>query len=202
VRLVVGLGNPGPEYAETRHNVGFQVVERLAARHAIALAPERRFRARFGQGTVRGVAVGILEPWTYMNRSGQSVAAALDALPLDDPTQDLIVVYDDLDLPFARLRVRPGGGAGGHNGLGDVQEQLGRSDFPRLRFGIGRPPEGEDPVDYVLAPFSAEESEALPVALDRAADALESLLTDGVRLAMDRFNRSPAPPSEPSPGGP
>jgi PTH1 family peptidyl-tRNA hydrolase len=200
VKLVVGLGNPGPEYAATRHNVGFCVVERLAARHAIALAPERRFQARFGRGVVRGVAVAVLEPWTYMNRSGQSVVAALDALPLEDPAQDLVVVYDDLDLPFARLRVRPAGGAGGHNGLGDVQERLGRSDFPRLRFGIGRPPEGEDPVDYVLAPFSAEESEALPAALDRAVDALESLLGEGVRLAMDRFNRSPASPSSGGPG--
>jgi PTH1 family peptidyl-tRNA hydrolase len=195
VKLVVGLGNPGPEYAATRHNVGFRIVERVAARHAIALAPERRFQARFGQGIVRGVAVAILEPWTYMNRSGQAVLAAASALPLEDPSQDLIVVYDDLDLPFARLRVRPGGGAGGHNGLGDVQERLGRSDFPRLRFGIGRPTEGEDPVEYVLAPFAGGEAEVLTEAIERAADAVESLLTEGVRLTMDRFNRSPTPPA-------
>jgi PTH1 family peptidyl-tRNA hydrolase len=192
VKLVVGLGNPGPEYADTRHNVGFRIVERLAERHAIRLRPERRFQGRFGDGMVRGVAVGVLEPHTWMNLSGQAVVAAVDALPLGDLQSDLLVVYDDLDLPFGRLRLRPGGGAGGQKGLADIQERLGRGDFPRLRFGIGRPAPGEDPVDHVLAPFAAPEAAALDERLDAAADAIESVLVDGVALAMNRFNPAAA----------
>lgn len=188
MKLVVGLGNPGPEYADTRHNAGFRIVERLAQRHGIALRLEKRFRARFGEGRVRGVPTAVLEPQTYMNRSGQSVVAAVDALPLGDLTTDLLVVYDDLDLPFGRLRLRPGGGAGGHNGLADVQARLGRSDFPRLRFGIGRPPAGEDPVDYVLAPFDAEQRALLDARVELAADAIEAVLSEGVAAAMNRFN--------------
>lgn len=188
MKLVVGLGNPGPEYADTRHNVGFRIVERLAERHGIALLPERRFRACFGQGVVRGVATAILEPQTFMNRSGQAVVAAVDALPLGELGSDLLVVYDDLDLPFGRLRLRPGGGAGGHNGLADVQARLARSDFPRLRFGIGRPPAGEDPVAYVLAPFDAEQRAVLDARVALAADAIEAVLVDGVMAAMNRFN--------------
>ena len=188
MKLVVGLGNPGPEYADTRHNVGFQVVERLARRHGIGLRRERRLSGLCGQGRVRGVPVALLEPQTWMNLSGRSVVAAVDALPVGDLTSDLVVVYDDLDLPFGRLRVRPGGGAGGHRGLADIQERLGRSDFPRVRFGIGRPPPGEDPVDYVLAPFTSEERAALAAHLERACDAIETLLAEGVTAAMNRFN--------------
>lgn len=192
MKLVVGLGNPGPEYAETRHNAGFRVVERLAARHGIALRRERRFAGLFGEGIASGVAVGLLEPQTWMNLSGQAVVAAVDALPLGDLTSSLVVVYDDLDLPFGRLRVRPGGGAGGHNGLADIQERLGRSDFPRVRFGIGRPAAGADPVDYVLAPFDAEQRAALDAHVGRAADAVEAILVEGVARAMNRHNASRA----------
>ena len=190
MKLVVGLGNPGPEYADTRHNVGFRIIERLAERHGVALRRERRFSGRFGEGVAHGVAFGVLEPHTWMNLSGKSVLAAVDALPLGDLASDLVVAYDDLDLPFGRLRVRPGGGPGGHNGLADVQERLGRTDFPRLRFGIGRPAPGEDPVDYVLAPFDAEQRAALDVRLALAADALEAILGEGVAIAMNRFNAS------------
>ena len=187
MRLVVGLGNPGSEYEATRHNAGFRVIERLADRHRIALRREKRLHARFGSGRIAGAETGLLEPETWMNRSGRAVVAALDAHPLD-PAQDLLVVYDDLDLPFGRLRLRPGGGAGGHNGLGDIQERLGRDDFPRLRFGIGRPPAGVDPVDYVLAPWTAEEVAALDERLDAACDAVELAFTEGVARAMNRVN--------------
>ena len=190
MKLVVGLGNPGPEYADTRHNVGFRIVERLAERHGIALRRERRFHGLFGDGVVGSVATGLLEPQTFMNLSGRAVVAAVDALPLGDLASDLVVVYDDLDLPFGRLRVRPGGGAGGHNGLGDIQERLGRNDFARLRFGIGRPPPGEDPVEYVLAPFDAAQRAALDACLALAADAVEAMLAEGVATAMNRFNAS------------
>jgi len=193
LRLVVGLGNPGPEYEHTRHNVGFRVVERFAARHRVALVPEKRLHGRFGTGRVAGAALGILEPLTWMNRSGGAVAAAIDAHPLD-PASDLLVVYDDLDLPFGRLRLRPSGGAGGHNGLADIQERLGRSDFARLRVGIGRPPVATDVIDYVLAPFDAGEIASLDGLLDSACDAIEAALREGVARAMNRINAAPAAP--------
>lgn len=188
MKLVVGLGNPGPEYADTRHNAGFRIVERLAQRHGIVLRRERRLGARLGAGSVRGVGVTLLEPQGFMNCSGGAVAAALAELALADPGADLLIVYDDLDLPFGRLRIRPGGGAGGHRGLADVQDRLGRSDFPRLRFGIGRPPPGVDPVDHVLAPFAVEEAAQLPALVDAAADAIEAILSEGVEAAIGRFN--------------
>jgi PTH1 family peptidyl-tRNA hydrolase len=195
LRLVVGLGNPGPEYEATRHNAGFRVVERFAARAAIALGGEKRLRARFGVGRVAGHEVGLLLPDTWMNRSGEAVARAIDAHPLD-PACDLLVVYDDLDLPFGRLRLRPSGGAGGHNGLADVTLRLGRSDFARLRVGIGRPPAGVDVIDWVLAPFSDAEAASLPACLDRAADAIEVAIGEGVEQAMNRFNRDPSPSAD------
>jgi PTH1 family peptidyl-tRNA hydrolase len=190
VKLVVGLGNPGGEYEHTRHNVGFRIVERVAARHRIVLRRERRLHAHLGVGTIAGAETALLEPQTYMNLSGRAVLAVLDAYPLD-PATDLLVVYDDLDLPFGRLRLRTAGGAGGHNGLGDIQDQLGRSDFARLRFGIGRPPAGEDPVAYVLAPFTADEATSLEDRLERAADAVEAVIAEGALRAMNRVNATP-----------
>jgi PTH1 family peptidyl-tRNA hydrolase len=126
-----------------------------------------------------------------MNRSGDSVASALAELPVAEPSEDLIVAFDDVDLPFGRLRLRPGGGAGGHRGLAHVIERLGRRDFPRLRFGVGRPPEGTDTVDWVLTPFSDEEERELGAHLERAARALESALREGVSATMNLFNRDP-----------
>lgn len=195
MKLVVGLGNPGPEYADSRHNAGFRIVDELARRHGIELTRERRLLGGVGRGRVGGVDAVLLEPHTYMNRSGQAVLAATAEFPLGELDRDLVVAYDDLDLPFGRLRIRPAGGAGGQKGLADIQARLGRNDFPRLRFGIGRPPPGDDPVDYVLAPFDAEQQAALADVLGRAADAIEAILTDGVHLAMNRFN-PPAKPSE------
>ena len=191
MRLVVGLGNPGPEYEATRHNVGFRIVERLASRSGVALRRDKRLRGRFGVGRVAGAETGLLAPETWMNESGLAVEAALGAHPLD-PATELLVAYDDLDLPFGRLRLRPSGGAGGHNGLDDIQERLGRSDFARLRFGIGRPPPGVDPVDYVLAPWTPDEAAALPGRVDAACDAIELALAEGVARAMNRVNGAPA----------
>ncbi len=196
MKLVVGLGNPGPEYADSRHNAGFRVLDELVRRHGIVLARDRRLFGRFGRGRVCGVDSGLLEPHTYMNRSGQAVLAATTEFPVGEVGSNLVVVYDDLDLPFGRLRIRPGGGAGGQKGLADIQTRLSRNDFPRLRFGIGRPPPGEDPIHYVLAPFDAEQRAGLAAVLERAADAIEAILVDGVQLAMNRFNASPAKPSE------
>jgi PTH1 family peptidyl-tRNA hydrolase len=196
VKLVVGLGNPGPRYAATRHNVGFRVVERFAARRGIPL-DQHRFGGRFGRATVAlGAAgrldVGILEPERFMNRSGQVVAEAIGLLPIGPLEQDLLVVFDDVDLPFGRLRLRPGGSAGGHRGLSDVIAHLGRDDFPRLRFGVGRPAVPMDTADWVLQRFSAEEEAQLAERIDAAAAALDDALAFGVAAAMNRVNREPA----------
>lgn len=201
MRLLVGLGNPGPRYAATRHNVGFRILERFADRHRIALDQER-FGGRFGRGWLRRpgaepLELGLLEPLTFMNRSGQAVAAALAGLPPLEPSADLLVAHDDVDLPFGRLRLRPGGGAGGHRGVAHLIETLGHGAFLRLRFGIGRPRSaaGEPPpdtADWVLEPFSREQEAALDERLGVGADAIEGVLFDGIVAAMNRFNREPA----------
>jgi len=202
VKLVVGLGNPGPRYADTRHNAGFRVVERLAQRRGVPLA-EERFQGRFGSGWLPAaegpaLALGLLEPLTFMNRSGAAVAEALEALPVADPARDLLVVVDDVDLPFGRLRLRPSGGAGGQRGLADVIAVLGRQDFARLRFGIGRPEGGMETADWVLSRFSPEEAEILAGRVEAAAEACEVALLEGVAAAMNRFNPDPA--AEPASG--
>lgn len=190
MKLIVGLGNPGRRYAGTRHNVGFRVVDRFGARHRIALSA-RKFGGRFGRGDVGGIETGLLEPETFMNLCGESVAEALRYLPVGDWRQDLIVVSDDVDLPFGRLRLRPGGGAGGHKGLRDIIDHLGGDGFARLRFGVGRPAGvAIDTADYVLQGFSDAEEKVLGARLEEAADALDAVLFDGIEKAMSRFNRS------------
>lgn len=198
MKLLVGLGNPGPEYADTRHNVGVRVLEHFARTHGIAFEAAR-FASRFGVGrmhpaTPGGAAldIALLAPRTYMNRSGTAVAEAVAGLPIEDPSSDLLVVFDDVDLPFGRLRLRPSGGAGGHRGLGHVLECLVRRDIPRLRFGVGRPPESDDTADHVLAPFSAEEAARLPELIARASEAAGVALREGVVSAMNGFNREPS----------
>lgn len=191
MKLVVGLGNPGRRYAGTRHNVGFRVVERFAARHRIAL-DQTKFEGRFGRGRALGADVGLLLPETFMNLSGRSVAEALRLLPVGDPQDDLLVVFDDVDLPFGRIRIRPGGGAGGHKGLRDIVARLGRDDVPRLRFGVGRPPHpGQDTADWVLQDFADVEQGELVARLDDAARAVECVLAEGLAAAMNRWNRDP-----------
>lgn len=189
MKLVVGLGNPGPRYAGTRHNVGFRVVEAVAARHRIELA-ERRFDGRFGSAPAGGPEdrrLALLEPETYMNRSGGSVAEAVGDLELD-PGRDLLVVFDDVDLPFGRLRLRGHGGDGGHNGLCDVLTWLETRDVPRLRVGVGRSDGPMDTRDWVLGGFSPEEEAELPGLVERAADAIDCFVAEGVVATMNRFN--------------
>lgn len=198
MKLVVGLGNPGPRYARTRHNAGFRVLDALAER-AGAGPPERRFAGRFVECSLAGARLGLLAPETFMNRSGEAVAQALAALPLADPAADLLVVFDDADLPFGRLRLRARGSSGGHNGLADVLARLGSDAVPRLRFGIGRPGTPRDTVDWVLEPFAPEEETLLAKALPRAADAVACFVAEGIAAAMNRFN-GPWPEAEPTPG--
>lgn len=187
---MVGLGNPGPRYVATRHNIGFRVLECFGQRHRISLLG-RRFFGRYGSGRVGNLEVGLLAPQTFMNRSGQAVAAALRALPELDPAADLLVIYDDLDLPLGRIRLRRSGGVGGHRGMADIVDALTTRDFARLRFGIGRPIPDRDVVEYVLSPFHAEEEESLRERVATAARAVETALLEGMEAAMDRFNREP-----------
>ncbi len=191
MKLIVGLGNPGRRYRGTRHNVGFRVVERFASRLGIPLE-QSRFESRFGRGTVQGIDVGLLEPQTFMNDSGKAVAAALGFLPVHEVSSDLLVVYDDADLPLGRLRLRARGGDGGHLGLRDVIASIGTQELPRLRFGIGRPCDSKETVAHVLQEFSNAESDALAEALGRASAAVEAFVVEGIVPAMDRFNASPA----------
>lgn len=199
MKLVVALGNPGARYARTRHNIGFRVAECFCTRHRIELASER-FSGRFGQGRLADEAnapdltVSVLLPGTYMNLSGDAVLPALAALGIQDVSRDLVVVFDDVDLPFARLRVRARGGAGGHRGVAHIIERLGRNDFARLRFGVGRPGDASMATkDYVLEPFGDDEERELPGQLIRGAQALETVLRAGAAVAMNEWNRDPTP---------
>ena len=203
MKLVVGLGNPGPRYAGTRHNVGFRIAERFAERRGLPL-DERRFGGRFGRGRVELGAgllcdVGVLLPERYMNRSGQVVSEALGLLPVGAIEQDLLVVLDDVDLPFGRLRLRPGGGAGGHRGLSDVIACLGRDDFPRLRFGVGRPDLPMETADWVLQRFTEAEEALLGERLEAATSAIAAALGEGVAAAMNHVNRDPGAASDSAP---
>src|SRR5688572_9748006 len=204
MRLIVGLGNPGAKYRDTPHNAGFWVCERLAQRHA--LGPEStRFQALVQRGRIRGHEVALLRPQTFMNLSGQSVAEALRYLPVDD---SLLVVFDDMDLPAGRLRIRMGGGHGGHNGMRSIIECIGREDFPRVRIGVGRPRAGGTAsrvtAGHLLSKLPEAERARFSEATDRAADAVELLLERGVQAAMNTFNALPGfdekPAAESSPG--
>ena len=184
--LVVGLGNPGPDYSETRHNIGFRVVELLAARAGGGRFAKHRTNADVLEGRLAGRRVVLAKPRTYMNLSGGPVAGLLRYYSV--PVEDLVVVHDDLDLGFGVVRLKRGGGEGGHNGLRSISTSLGTRDYLRVRFGIGRPPGRQDPADYVLRRFSATENKELELAVDLAADAAEALLTDGLQPAQNRFH--------------
>ena len=183
--LIVGLGNPGPEYADHRHNVGFQVLE-LLAQHRGLVFDRLLYKARVAAGQIAGRSVVLACPLTYMNRSGESVAALVRWYKT--PLERLLVVYDDLDLPLGTLRLRPRGGSGGHRGMQSIIQRLGTETFPRLRIGIGRPPAGWDAADYVLHPFTEDEQPIITAARERAVEAIECWLTEGIVAAMNRFN--------------
>ena len=184
-KLVIGLGNPGGQYAETRHNVGFWCVERLARGSSIAFTRRRRHMV-IGEGRLAGHPVALAKPKTFVNRSGQA-ATSLLGLYRASPS-DLVVVYDDMDLPVGRLRVRSRGGAGGHNGMKSIIEAVGTEEFTRVRIGIGRPPSGTDEVDYVLGTMSSEERSRVEEAVESAAQAVTCILAESVDVAMERFN--------------
>ena len=187
MKLVVGLGNPGPRYADTRHNVGARVVERFGADHHLPCA-ETRFSGRFGIGRMGPLDVALLLPSTAMNRSGEAVQPVLDWIGwAGEEPSNLIVVYDDLDLPHAALRIRPHGGAGGQNGMRSIIDSLGTDRFPRLRVGIGRP--RTDAARHVLERFAPQEEEDIAISVAEAADALFFWLRTGdIDQCMARFH--------------
>lgn len=181
--LLVGLGNPGKEYAATRHNVGFMLVDRLAGECGIRLG--RTGSALSGKGVVFGAQAFLIKPQTYMNLSGQAVAELKSFYKVD--AGGILAVYDDCDLPLGKMRFRKGGGSGGHKGVESLISAVGSMDFPRLRLGVGRPGHGELK-DYVLTPFTKEEAPVVEEMLGRAIDALKTFVTDGIDAAMNSFN--------------
>ena len=184
--LVVGLGNPGDEYAKTKHNVGAQVVELLARRHGAKLKKSRRDRALVDEVRVDGRRLALAVPITYMNDSGQAVAPLVKKY--DVGPDQLVVVHDELDLPPAALRVKVGGGLAGHNGLRSIKQHLHTDEFLRVRIGVGKPPSKERGANHVLSPVSKRDREEMAVTIERAADAVETILRDGVDVAMNHFN--------------
>lgn len=187
MKIVIGLGNPGPDYDATRHNVGWWMVDRLA--YDWDFGPFRREgRAVMSEGTVGDVEVRLMKPTTYMNRSGQALRS-LGELTDFDPGEDLLVVVDDASLDVGRVRFRPQGGAGGHNGLKSIAGALQSDEYARLRIGVGRKPEGCDLSDWVLSPMPEEDEDAVVGLLPELTDAVGVWLDEGIEAAMNRFNR-------------
>ena len=185
MKIVVGLGNPGNQYKDTRHNIGFLVVDELARRWNTP-SWKRRYDAEVSEHRAIGPVL-LVKPQTFMNLSGNSVREA--AKFYKTPSTDIVVIHDDLDLPAGRLRIRERGGSGGHRGIESMLSQLGADDFVRVRFGVGRPPEGWESADYVLGRFAPDEQALIKEAIDKAADAVEAILKEETAPAMNRFNR-------------
>jgi peptidyl-tRNA hydrolase, PTH1 family len=189
VWLVVGLGNPGPTYARTRHNVGHLVVDELAGRSGGSWKSAKQAQADVVEarlGGIPGVRAVLAKPRSYMNDSGGPVSGLLKFFKVDPA--NLVVIHDELDIGYGTLRVKFGGGDNGHNGLKSIRRSLGTGDYLRVRFGVGRPPGRQDPADFVLDEFSAAERKDLPFAVDRTADAVESLVTEGLDTTQSRYN--------------
>lgn len=198
MKLIVGLGNPGAQYERTRHNAGFLAVDELARRHAPGGMPKARFNAVTLDASIGGEKVLLAKPTTFMNLSGRSVGEAVRFFKLD-PASDLLVVVDEVALPLGHVRVREKGGAGGHNGLADIDRALGGADYPRLRIGVGAVPPGWAMADWVLSRFGEEESAQVRAGTVAAADAAECVVREGVSAAMNKFNKKITQASEPGP---
>jgi PTH1 family peptidyl-tRNA hydrolase len=186
MRLIVGLGNPGTQYEHTRHNAGFMVVDKLADDFGIAIN-YNRFDVRYGRGNIEGRAIMLAKPMAFMNRSGLPVQRLSAYFKIS--TKDLIVIHDDIDLDFGRLKIKEKGGHGGHKGLKSIIDAAGEGEFVRLRVGVGRSGGVQNSVsDHVLGPFNADEASLLDAVIVRARDAIVTILTEGVKVAMNRFN--------------
>jgi PTH1 family peptidyl-tRNA hydrolase len=191
VKLLVGLGNPGKKYQQTRHNLGFVIIDRIAGDNGVKIK-KKVSEALVGEWSVGGEKVFLAKPQTYMNRSGAAVKALMEEFGVS--AEDLVVVYDELDLPFGKIRIRPKGSSAGHRGLDSIIYSLARAPFYRVRVGIGRPAQGIEPADFVLERFTAEEVARLDDVVSRAADAVLCLLREGGRRAMEQFNRTDGNP--------
>jgi peptidyl-tRNA hydrolase, PTH1 family len=188
VWLVVGLGNPGPGYAGNRHNVGYLVVEELASRLGSSFRTHKSRQSEVVEGrlSIGGPRVVLARPRSYMNETGGPTSALVKFYKV--PLDHLVVIHDELDIPFDTMRIKLGGGDNGHNGLRSVRASLGSGDFHRVRVGVGRPPGRQDPAAFVLSDYSAKERKVLPLQVDRAADAVEALITEGLERTQARFN--------------
>ena len=186
MKIIVGLGNPGTQYRMSRHNIGFQVVDRVAQISHISIRT-KRFRSLYGTGWIDFQQVILSKPMTFMNRSGEAVKKTTDFFHLG--REDVIVVHDDLDLPFGRLRFKQRGGDGGHQGIRSIIERMGGNSFLRLKVGIGRPPQGMDSADYVLDVFDRTEQSLLDQILSQAAESLKVVLLEGLQKAMNQFQK-------------
>jgi PTH1 family peptidyl-tRNA hydrolase len=185
MRLIVGLGNPGTQYEHTRHNVGFMVVDKLADDFGVAVN-KNRFDVRYGRGNIEGRTVMLAKPMAFMNRSGWPVQRLSAYFEIS--TKDLIVIHDDIDLDFGRLKIKEKGGHGGHKGLKSIIDAVGEGEFVRLRVGVGRSGVQHSVSDHVLGPFNADEASLLDAVIVRARDAIVTILTEGVKVGMNRFN--------------
>ncbi len=185
--LIVGLGNPGQDYADTRHNIGFRTVDRIAERLGVSFT-RTQSKALLTDGRYQGNRIYLAKPQTFMNASGQAVSALIKFYKI--PLKNLLIAYDDVDLPFEIIRMKPSGGSAGHRGMKNIIQQLGTQHFPRLRLGVGRAYGSKRAADYVLKPFSKDESEFLSVYIDKAASAALAYVTDGIHSAMTEYNRS------------
>lgn len=186
--LIIGLGNPGRGYRRNRHNIGFQILDALAEDLGTRFT-RTKANALVTDARLEGVRLILAKPQTYMNNAGQSVSSLARFFRL--PPEQILAVHDDLDLPLGALRLRPGGGSGGHHGLGSIVEHLGLAEFPRLRFGIGRPPGTMDPADFVLQDFSVEEEDIVAGSLQRAVACIRTFALVGIQAAMTQFNAAP-----------
>jgi len=191
--IIVGLGNPGGKYVNTRHNIGFDVIDKLADQENIGVL-EKKHKAVIGKGVIAGEKCILAKPQTFMNLSGESVRALLDYYKVDE-TADLIVISDDVSLDVGQLRIRKKGSAGGHNGLKNIIAHLGHDTFMRVKMGVGAKPKGWDLADYVLGCFSPQEREIMEEAVTRAADAIRMMITEDADAAMNEFNAKPHTPA-------
>ena len=185
MKIIVGLGNPGREYVHTRHNVGFEAIDVIASLMNVDVT-EKKFKAFMAKGMYGGEKVILLKPQTYMNESGAAIGPMLTYYKVG--LEDLIVVHDDMDIPAGMIRIRKKGGSGGHNGIKSIIAHVGGENFPRIRIGIGRPLSGWSVIDHVLAPFSSEDIPHIRTAIEMLLPAVSTMVTDGVDLAMNRYN--------------
>ena len=193
--LIAGLGNPGREYQHNRHNVGFHCLGLLAAKYGLSFG-KKQSQADLALGHVAGQKAILLKPLTFVNLSGEAVGAVAHFYKV--APGNILVIYDDLDLPQGTLRLRPGGGSGGHNGIKSIARHLNTQEFPRLRVGIGRPPGRMEPKDYVLQDFSEQERAVMEQAYARVVEGVETFIRQGIKEAMNRFNASPKPSTDPT----